>query len=212
MLSRGTNVPYKSCWEGLNNMKRITSARLVRAGISLTVAVLGMSLIGAAPANAAAPTPPPAPGTVCWLDLSDGSYQCFDDDAAFQAAVVAQTGAPLLHAGTTSGATSGTTHSASPLPTAATYLLGTMYIDQGWSGGALNLTTQFSNLCATHAYVGNSMPAGWDNVVSSFKSYGTCKTSLSSAQNLGGTTTAPQVNLAWLGIMNDSTSSYRIAQ
>jgi len=162
-----------------------------------------------APANAATPNAARAAQT-CWFNTDNQVMRCFDSYAAFKSAVQAQTGGPLLLAGqhpTPSAATSDGL--ASP---AATYVLATFYDNASYSttAGSVNITTSNSTLCVSYNYTGNTMPSGWNDRVSSFHSYGTCKTRLAWDINQGSPYTSTSANLATLGAMNDQASSYFI--
>lgn len=92
----------------------------------------------------------------------------------------------------------------------ATYVLATFYADANKTGSSVNITTTISTMCTTHSYTGNSMPSGWNDRVSSFQSFGTCKTRLSENINQGGASFGPVVSANSLGVMNDAASSYWI--
>ena len=185
-----------------------------RASIVLAAAALGVAtMFAAAPANAATPEPAAAAQT-CWFNTDDQVMQCFDSQADFRAAVQAQTGGQLLLAGEQPAAAA-TPDALAPdavASPAATYVLATLYDNANYdtSAGTVNITTSNSTLCTSYNYTGNSMPSGWNDRVSSFHSYGTCKTRLATNINQGGPYTATVASLATLGSMNDQASSYFI--
>lgn len=177
--------------------------RAGRASVAAAVAVLGMSVLAAAPAHASGESDGTTTET-CWFNSDTGVTQCFDDQAAFEAAVEAQTDGVLLLAGEVAPS------ARSAVEPRATYVLAVFYADSNKSGASVNITTSISTMCTTHAFTGNSMPSGWNDRVSSFASYGTCKTRLWENINLGGSSYGPVASTNSLGIMNDAASSYWI--
>ena len=168
--------------------------------------VLAISAVTAAPANASEPTVGAAKAQTCWLNTDTGVTKCFMTHADFVSAVTALTGGTLQSAGATAPA------SANPdeIQPLTTYILAIFYMDAGYSGTSLNITTSHSTLCTSYSYTANSMPSGWNDDVSSFHSYGTCKTRLSENINQGGSQYGPVANASALGVMNDAASSYWI--
>lgn len=179
---------------------KMRMGRVGRASVALATAVLGMSIATAAPAYASEETDT----ETCWFDSDTEVTQCFEDDEAFVAAVEEQTGGVLVLAGEEASAARG---GITPL---ATYVLATFYADANKTGATVNITTSISTMCTTHSFTGNSMPSGWNDRVSSFQPYGTCKTRLSENINQGGSSFGPQVSANSLGVMNDAASSYWI--
>lgn len=192
---------------------RITRKRWGRASGVLAGALLGLLTFAIAPAANAATTAPSTgeSAQTCWFNTDNGVEQCFDSYADFKAAVEEQTGGPLLFAGDqVSAQTPGRT--VSPAATAATYVLATFYDNANYDSthGSVNITTTHSTLCQSYSYTGNTMPSGWNDRVSSFHSYGTCKTRLAWDINQGQPYSATAANIAQLGAMNDKASSYWI--
>jgi len=176
-----------------------------RASVAVAAAVLGMSLVAAAPANAlVSGESDETTAETCWFNSDTEVTQCFDGQAAFEAAVEDQTGGVLLFAGEEAPAARGVV---APL---ATYVLATFYADSNKTGASVNITTTISTMCTTHSFTGNSMPSGWNDRVSSFVSFGTCKTRLSENINQGGSSFGPVASANSLGVMNDAASSYWI--
>lgn len=168
---------------------------------TLAAAVLGLTLLAAGPAHAEPADVEPS-GT-CWFNTDDEQTQCFANDVAFEAAVEDQTGGVLLLAGEQAPQARG---GVQPL---ATYIIATLYVDSNYGGSSLVVTTGYSTLCTAHSYYGNSMPTGWANVVSSFHSYGTCKTRLSANNSQFGAQYGPYANSSYVGdVMNDNAQSY----
>lgn len=98
----------------------------------------------------------------------------------------------------------------------ATYVLATFYADANYAGASLLITTQYPDLCGSHSYNGNSMPAGWNDRVSSYLGASVvaplCLVKLYEHENRLGSSTSPAHSRSTLGVMNDATSSYRISK
>jgi hypothetical protein len=158
------------------------------AALLLAIAILSLT---AAPAQADA-------GAVCWADADTDPVitQCFASEDALAAAVQEQTGTVLLDEG----------QSARGLLT--TYVLARLYTDSGYGGSALLVTSSNSALCTTGS-VSADLTGGWNDVVSSLKSYFSCTTHLYENSGGGGAAVSG-VNLSSLGAMNDRASSYRV--
>jgi len=180
----------------MRKLKAVGRASGVLAALATIVGFAG----GASPAEAAT-----ASARACWLDIDTGVVQCFDDRGALAAAVEQQTGGPLLLA---DGSTAATTRGAA-VPAAA-YALVTFYDGASFSGDSTTVTTSISSRCTAYSFTGNSMISGWNDRVSSYQSYGTCKTRVSHDINQGGTSYGPVASAATLGSMDNQTSSYWI--
>ena len=168
----------------------------IAAVFALTCTV---ATVGPADASTVSSNTAKAP-KVCWLNTDDQSYRCFASEAAFEGAVAAAGSSLRLQPGSTSSAVS----------PATTYVLATFYMDEFYGGSSLNITTSISTYCSTHNYTGNSMPAGWNNDVSSFHTYGNCYTELYDLTNKGGSHDGPYKDATALGVFNDAASSYFI--
>ncbi len=90
------------------------------------------------------------------------------------------------------------------------YVLTVFYVDANYGGAELTVYTDLNNYCASYSLTENSMPSGWNDVISSYHSYAGCKTRVSENINQGGAYYGPVVNAATLGVMNDATSSFWI--
>lgn len=180
--------------------------RRVFGAAIVAIAVFSGGVALAAPASATA-------SDVCWFSIDTGQTQCFADEAALEAAVLAQTGTTLVLAPgavTPLGRMTAATGVVTPAAVAATYIVATFYESASYGGGSVSITSASSSLCTSFNYTGNSMPTGWNDRVSSFHSYGTCKTRLARDANQGGTLYGPVANAASLGSMDDQASSYFI--
>jgi hypothetical protein len=151
----------------------------------------------------------------CWMSVSNHYSACFHSEAEVLADVRAVTGQALVYP--SEGLSSGTAHgspgasqSVSPVDAtvATAYVLATIYDDQNYEGGSYTFTDTHSTTCGGYNYTFDIMPGGWDNRVSSFKSYGSCKTRLSENTNQGGRSVGPVSSKAYVGdAMNDKASS-----
>lgn len=178
---------------------KMRMSRVGRASVALAAAVLGMSIVGAAPAYAAEEEST----ETCWLNLDNDVLQCFENEATFEAAVEEQTGGPVM-TGDEAEAAAAARGGVTPM---ATYVGAIFYENINYGGASLNITTTNPGIC-TAVFWSNNFPAGWDNRVSSFRSFATCKTRISENLNQGGASLGPIVNASSVGVLNDQASSY----
>jgi hypothetical protein len=184
---------------------------LGRAGAVLAVALLG-ALGFAAPAHAdgAVKAEEEVSTEACWLNLDTDELQCFDDRETLLA-VIEDTGTALRFAPTVeeSFAASSQSSLSGGVGLLATYFLATLYADSGYSGASLDITTSNSWMCSGTQYNAN-LSGSWNDRVSSFESYGGCRTRLSTHINQGGPWYGPYTSASSLGTFNDDASSYRV--
>lgn len=179
---------------------------LGRAGAALAVALLG-TLGFAAPAHAEGVEETAT--EACWLNLDTDEILCFDDRETLLTAVE-DTGAVLRFAPAVEESFAASTQSFSGgFGTLAIYFLATLYADAGYSGSTLDITTGNSWMCSGTQYNGN-LSGSWNDRVSSFESYGGCRTRLSTHINQGGPWYGPYTSASSLGSFNDVASSYRV--
>lgn len=184
---------------------------LGRAGTALVAAALGMTVF-AAPANAAGESE--AAESVrteaCWLNADTDELRCFDDRKALFAAVES-TGAEVRFAPAVeeSLAANSQTSLSGGFGTLAIYFLATLYEHTGYSGSTLDITTSNWWMCSGTQYNGN-MSWAWNDRVSSFQSYGGCRTRLSTHTYQGGPWYGPYTSASSLGTFNDVASSWRV--
>lgn len=95
----------------------------------------------------------------------------------------------------------------------ASYALSTIYDGANYGGSSYTMAVGSSKMCTDAAY-GHSTLAeiGWNDMPSSYKSYGTCKTKLWENTNYKGSSHGYYVNASSLGTMNNKASSWRVAQ
>ena len=146
----------------------------------------------------------------CWLNLDTDEIVCFDDRATLLA-TVEDTGAELRFAPTVEESLAAGTQSSlsGSVGTMAIYFLATLYADSGYSGSTLDITTGNSWMCSGTQYNGN-LSSAWNDRVSSFESYGGCRTRLATHINQGGPWYGPYTSASSLGTFNDDASSWRV--
>jgi hypothetical protein len=94
------------------------------------------------------------------------------------------------------------------LVAAASVILGYEYKNTGYSGGALVLYGASGSGCGSSTTYGfSSMPSGWNNVISSARSFAGCWSTHYDLTNYGGTRRTCQGACSTLGTMNNRTSS-----
>ncbi|MGC4174004.1 peptidase inhibitor family I36 protein [Demequina sp.] len=144
---------------------------------------------------------------VCWLNADTGAFACFDTYAEF---VAASGVAPIATAPLGPKSKSSLTSEAVAIEPYASYYIATFYEDASYGGASVNVTSSNSTLCVGYHYYGSSMPSGWNDRVSSFKGYGTCKVKLYKDAAYGGATYGPFASSSSIGSMNDEASSYQV--
>ena len=162
--------------------------RITRLAPASVAAVAATCLLGMAPAY--------ADDSVqhCWLDVEAATSQCFQTQAEVLAQIDAQ------------DAQRSQSELVSP---AATVILGQVFEDANYGGSSYTFTA--SSGCDTNADVDwqvSSMPSGWNDRVTSFKSFNDCATRIWSDTGYSGSTYGFVVNSTNVGTtMNDQTSS-----
>lgn len=168
-----------------------------------------VSAVGGSPAQAA------QGGAHCWLNVSTGAHVCHRSFAevisdlsgdrvtlgASAATVTDQERAEIAHpARTAHGASAGS----------GTYVLATVYADAGYAASGGTYTFTGSSDCDTNPDVDFQvavMPAGWNDRISSFTSYGRCATKLWD-NTFSGISYGYAASSAYVGgAINDRTSS-----
>lgn len=92
--------------------------------------------------------------------------------------------------------------------TAASVILGYEYKNVGYSGGSLVLYGSSGSGCGSSTTYGfRTMPTGWNNVISSARSYSGCWSTHYDYTGYGGTRTTCKGACSSLGTMNNRTSS-----
>lgn len=194
--------------------------RFTRVGGGLAVLGLSamMTMLGAGAANAAEPSvaPPPAAGAgeSCWYAVDTGQSLCVKTGEDLVAAV-AEEGVRLVipDGETVSGVPADSRREAllAPAGAQASVALSTIYDDNGYGGGSYTMSAS-SGGCATTAFGFTDIgPIGWYGRVSSFKSYGICKTALFTGTNYSGSSTGYVTSQTSMGSLNDQAKSWRVS-
>lgn len=170
------------------------------AAIAITIGLVAV----AAPAQAASLADDPKADKACWSAYKSDEVLCFDTFEEMLAGVEKKTGSPIIF----EGADKGRAADGEASLLAGTYALVTLYADQNFAGGSYTMTDSNSATCSAYSYTINSMPSGWNDRVSSFQSWATCKTRLSENTNQGGIQYGPIGSTTYVGsVMNDRASS-----
>jgi hypothetical protein len=194
--------------------------KVARAGAGLGIVALSaaLTLLGAEAANAAgeSPTAPTAAaGESCWFAVDTGESLCVTTGEDLVAAVAQQKGVRLIipDGEVVSGVKVDARRDAALVPAGVqtTVVLSTIYDDNGYGGGSYTMSTS-SGSCATSAYGFTDLgPIGWYGRVSSFRSYGVCKTALFTGTNYSGSSTGYVTSQTSMGSLNDLAKSWRVS-
>jgi hypothetical protein len=141
----------------------------------------------------------------CWLDVETGENGCF---GSFADLIGELSGGTVQVSKGTSVLTDAQRAQLAIGPT-ATYVIGQLFENLNYGGDDKLITA--SGDCDTNSdvdYYLGSMPSGWNDRVSSFKSYGLCATRIWENTNFGGASYGFVVNSTYVGdAMNDRASS-----
>lgn len=166
-------------------------------------------MLAAAPAVTISPAQAAQGGSHCWFNVSTGAHSCHHTFAEVISELSGDRVRPADGASTMTGRQRADI-ARTPRGARATYVLGTVYADTGYatSGGTYTFTS--STDCDTNPDVDYQvavMPAGWNDRISSFKSYGRCATKLWE-NTFSGTSYGFTVNSSYVGSgINDRASS-----
>ncbi len=178
------------------------------AALAATLLTLGAASVFAPAAHATEPDPTES----CWQELDTGKSLCVDASENLADAVYATYGIVLTTADR-SLAPAATRLSTSAAVTAlASTVIGVFYEDASY-GGASFAASVSQNGCNgyVHGYADLS-PLGWNDRISSFRSYAGCRTTIFEHASYGGSTYGPYTNSSYVGAaMNDKASSIRWA-
>ena len=186
------------------------------AGAAIAALVMLTALLGVPPAEASGPTPGsagPAGNCVLRLDRTGtaGAPVCFD---SFQAAIAFATGGVVTDAPASAGSAATDPAFAARLATAgpaASAVLGLEYADINFGGGSLTLSAPAG--CDNSSDVDwqfASLPASWNDRISSFRSFSNCIQRLYRDVNFGVALTPATTSMSWVGsAANDRASSIR---
>jgi hypothetical protein len=132
--------------------------------------------------------------STCWIQANTGVTQCFTDEETMDAAIVEQIGALPIEQGSLQA------RSSFASVALVQYTIARLYENASYGGDFLVATATSSTFCADGGVVSvGTMPSGWNDRVSSVRSYWGCQTTLYTNSSAGS-----------LGTMNDKTSSYKV--
>lgn len=182
------------------------------ATIAASLLILGSAVVAAPAANAA----PIDRTQTCWQELDTGKSLCVDAAENIADAVFEEYGIVLATpdgAVNVSSEVADTTEAsrADVTPLAST-VIGIFYEHDNY-GGASYVASVTQNGCYGYAHGYTSLGTlGWDNRITSFRSYSNCKTAIFENTNYGGASYGYYVNSSNVGAaMNDRASSIRWA-
>ena len=181
----------------------MSSTTRIRALAAIFAVTTGALLIAGGPAQAADSARTGSTGEVCWSEPKSGALECFADEAKLAEAVFTQTGRILVEEG--SGLAS--------RPTAgllASYVLARLYEDPSYGGTAYLVLSPSSTTCTTGSGKWENLTPGWNDRVSSFRSYFSCTTRVYEDANLLGTWFGYSVNAPGVGALDNEASSVKV--
>lgn len=164
---------------------------------ALMLPLLGLSLIGAAPASAAEVE---EPVQSCWIDLPSETTVCFDPSLDVADVIFELTGQTLVYS------TDDAARSESALLLAVGAIL---YEHHGLDGSSVTMTVPDGG-CPGYVTNWPTMPSGWNDRVSSFATYSSCKATLYENTSMSGAQFGPSFTNNIFGVMDDKTSSVRL--
>lgn len=180
--------------------------RTRRLAAAIFAATALLMTAGASPAwaddDASATTAAPAP--YCWADTESQVTTCYPSEEQLDAAIVARTGSAAIEQG------SELARSRAIVSPLAVYTIARLYEDASYGGSFITVTAGSSTICASSSVSVPSMPSGWNDRVSSFRSYYSCTTRAYENASYGGASLSG-TNVSSMSTMNDKTSSYRVS-
>ncbi|HEV7742869.1 MAG TPA: peptidase inhibitor family I36 protein [Pseudolysinimonas sp.] len=173
----------------------------------LAATLLTTAVFASAASPALASTNDRTDARTCWIQADTGETQCFADESAMDAAIVEELGALPVEEGSVQARMGSTPVGA---VAAVQYTIARLYADASYGGDFLFVSAASSTFCADGGvYAASAMPTGWNDRVSSVRSYWGCQTTLYTNAAFAGTS-AVYSSSAALGTMNDKTSSYKV--
>lgn len=144
-------------------------------------------------------------GAAALADLPDPAIDCFP---TFGAAIEFITGGEVVAESPAELERVAAASDDGTVSTAASVVLGYEYKNTGYSGGSLVLYGSSGSGCgSSRTYGFSSMPSGWNNVISSARSFAGCWSTHYDLTSYGGTRVTCQGSCSSLGTMNNRTSS-----
>jgi len=168
-----------------------------RALAAIFAVTTGALLLAAGPVQAGS-------GKACWHDIDTAITQCFADEEAREDAIKEQTGFQLVE-------TDAVDPGRSAVGPAGIFNLLTVWDGASYTSTSLIFTSPSSTICTAGSGVDiDSMPAGWNDRVSSFKTHLSCTTRAYEDTNQGGGFYGYAINAPTLGALNNEVSSFRL--
>lgn len=149
----------------------------------------------------------------CWLNADTGETACFESQSAMEEAIESDTGTTLVYPTAEDAARNSGLEARGAIAPAATYVAAVFYNDANFGGSSFTTTTSVSSLCASNVYAYANLGTwlgGWEDRISSFRTYGNCKAIVYSERNYAGATYGPSTYAPNLYAMNEATSSIRV--
>jgi hypothetical protein len=194
-----------------NNRK--SAAGTIVSALGTLALVATFTLAGGATANAATashPSKAAAANGSCWVDITTDQSLCVAAGVDLVAAVRSEAGVNLsAPTGTRVGGVTMTkaarVASLLTVQASGSQIVSAVYDDINYGGNSFLLSSDGSG-CDWG--LSTLVPYGWNDRVSSFKSFAGCKTALFKNTNFGGTQSGYSSYKASLGSMNDAASSW----
>jgi hypothetical protein len=152
----------------------------------------------------------------CWQELDTGRSLCVAASEDLADAVYERYGIALATpdgaVGEGSAAHTSARSSSSGIVALASTVIGIFYENSGY-GGASYVASVSQNGCYGYAHGYTNLGSiGWDNRISSFRSYSNCRTAIFANTSYGGASYGYYTNSSYVGnAMNDQASSIRWA-
>lgn len=184
-------------------MRTISSAR--RPAIAALLSLAGaasLALVSTAPAQA-------AETQSCWVNVDTGETSCFDSSIDTFDKIAEDTGLPVVAVQTGTAARSAAAKAATPLATAASYIITVGYEGLSYSGANIAYYTTNPAICSGASYSYATLGA-WNDRFQSIDSYNGCTTTLYQDANFGGPAYGPVGSSTNIGNMRSQASSIKV--
>jgi len=169
--------------------------------IAAALFAIGVLTSTAAPAWAGDGDESAKSGDVCWVNADTGYSACYANETALHAAVLKQTGTVLVEEGSVAAR--------GEVVALASYIVARLYDGASYTGTSMIVSSGSSTICVSGSVQAATMPAGWDNRVSSYHSYYGCQTRIHEDTNYNGLSQTAADDGS-LGTLNNETSSYKV--
>ena len=180
----------------------MSSTNRIRALAAFFAVTTGALLFAGGPTQAATASDD-AGDDVCWINADTDVTQCFDDEAAFEDAVLEQTGTVLVEEGSELASRGGA-------GILTTYVLARVYENASYGGASTTITSTNSAICSAGSGVIGNFPALWNDRVSSFHSYFSCATRIYVNTGQSGSWFGYSIDAPGVGALDNQSSSYKL--